>query len=124
MVKRCIAIALVAACGSGGGSTTVDAAPDVPAAPVTELSSCPSTVAATVTDTPTMFVPKMTSIGAGDVVKFEITAEHFVLPNTLTTTDPALKVGRGQTVCFRFDVPGTYGFLCGAHGFTGTVVVD
>ncbi len=71
-----------------------------------------------------MFIPKATTITAKQVVKFTITAEHFVLPNTLTTTDPLLNVKRGETKCFRFDVTGTYGFLCGVHGFTGTITVQ
>ena len=71
-----------------------------------------------------MFIPKETMINVGQDVKFVITAEHFVLPNTLTTTDQALMVSRGETKCFRFKVPGTYGFLCGVHGFTGTITVQ
>jgi plastocyanin len=112
------------ACESPGGqAVTVDAAPDAPPVPVTKLSSCPPSVAATVTDSSTMFIPKDSPILAGQVVKFVITAEHFVLPNTLTTTDPALMIARGETACFRFDVAGTYGFFCGAHGFAGTITV-
>ena len=64
------------------------------------------------------------TVSIGKVVKFVITAEHFVMPNTLTTTDSALAVSRGQTKCFQFNVPGTYGFLCGVHGFTGTITVE
>jgi len=71
-----------------------------------------------------MFIPKASTITVGQVVKFVITAEHFVIPNTLTTTDPALMVSRGETKCFRFNVPGTYGFLCGVHSFTGTITVQ
>lgn len=117
---------LVAACNTGGGGTvTVDARPDSPPPPPVEaLDSCPSTVAETITDTPTAFVPKMVTITPGGVVKFIITAEHFVIPNTLTTTDPALMVSRGQTKCFRFNTVGTYGFLCGVHSFTGTITVQ
>jgi plastocyanin len=112
-----------AACEAGGSSSvSVDASPDAPI-PVVELSSCPMLVAATIIDSPTMFIPKTVTIPAGEVVKFTITAEHFVLPNTLTTTDPALNIGRGQTKCFEFNVPGTYGFLCGVHSFTGTITV-
>ena len=115
----------VAACETGGGQTvSVDAAVDAPPVPVVELSSCPAVVAATIMDSPTMFIPKDSPIGVGQVAKFVITAEHFVLPNTLKTTDPALNVGRGRTICFRFNVPGTYGFLCGVHGFTGTITVQ
>jgi plastocyanin len=117
---------MLAACesGGGGGGVTVDAAPDAPVIPVVALSSCPATVAGTVQDSPTMFVPKETTIGRGQIVKFAITADHFVLPNTLVNTDDALMVGRGRTVCFQFNVIGTYGFLCGAHGFTGTITVQ
>jgi plastocyanin len=118
-----IAMLVFAACEAGGSSSMpVDASPDAPI-PVVELASCPMLVAATIIDSPTMFIPKAVTIPAGEVVKFTITAEHFVLPNTLTTTDPALNIGRGQTKCFEFNVPGTYGFLCGVHSFTGTITV-
>jgi plastocyanin len=120
-----VAIVFAAACDTGGGETIpIDAAPDVPPIPVVELSSCPATVAATIEDSPTMFIPKDSPITVGQVAKFVITSEHFVLPNTLTTTDQALSIGRGQTKCFRFNVPGSYGFLCGVHGFTGTITVQ
>jgi plastocyanin len=120
-----LAMIFAAACDTGGDQmVSVDAAPDVPVAPVVELSSCPALVAATIMDSATMFIPKDSPITVGQVVKFVITADHFVLPNSLTTTDPLLMVGRGQTKCFRFNVRGTYGFLCGAHGFTGTVTVQ
>lgn len=71
-----------------------------------------------------MFIPKATTIPAKEVVKFVITAEHFVLPNTLVTTDQLLMVRRGETKCFKFNTPGTYGFLCGVHSFTGTITVQ
>ena len=121
-----IVISLIAAaCDSGGsGTTTVDAAPDAPVVPVLALASCPAAVDATVQDTPTAFLPKDSTIPRTGVVKFVITAEHFVLPNTLVNTDDALMVSRGQTKCFQFNVTGTYGFLCGAHGFTGTITVQ
>ena len=115
----------LAACDSGDGQpTVVDAAPDAPPLPVVALDSCPTTVAATVMDSPTMFIPKSSTISIGGVVKFEITAEHFVIPNTLTATDPALMVKRGETKCLRFNVPGTYNFLCGVHSFPGSITVE
>ncbi len=120
-----VMLAALSACETGGGGMApIDAAPDAPPVPVVVLSSCPSSVAATIMDSPTMFIPKDSPIGVGQVAKFVITAEHFVLPNTLVHTDQLLMVSRGQTKCFRFDVPGTYGFLCGAHGFTGTITVQ
>jgi plastocyanin len=124
MTRTALLLVLAACEAGGGGGTVIDAAPDAPVIPVVELSSCPSTVAGTVQDSPTMFIPKDTTIGRGQIVKFAITAEHFVLPNTLVNTDDALMVGRGRTICFQFNVIGTYGFLCGAHGFTGTITVQ
>jgi plastocyanin len=125
MYKPILALLAVAACETTGGEpVTVDAPPDVPPIPVVVLSSCPTTVAATIMDSATAFIPKATTISVGQDVKFVITAEHFVMPNTLTTTDQALMVKRGETKCFRFNVPGTYGFLCGVHGFTGTITVQ
>jgi plastocyanin len=118
-------VVFLAACDTSGGEpAVVDAAPDVPAIPVVALDSCPPTVAATVMDSATKFIPKDSTITIGNVVKFVITAEHFVMPNTLTTTDPALMVRRGETKCFRFNVPGTYNFLCGAHSFPGSIIVQ
>lgn len=117
-------VALVLAGCDTGGSTTVDAMPDAPAVPVVALSSCPATVADTIMDSPTRFIPNASTIGVGDVVKFVITAEHFVLPNTLVNTDQVLRVARGETKCFQFNVAGSYGFLCGVHSFTGAITVQ
>lgn len=117
----------VAACDTSGDEqpTVADAAPDAsPPIPVVALDSCPTTVAATVMDSATTFIPRSSTISIGGVVKFEITAEHFVIPNTLTTTDPALMVKRGETKCFRFNAPGTYNFLCGVHSFPGSITVQ
>lgn len=119
-----IAILVATSCGGGGESVPVDAAPDVPPAPVVALDSCPGAVEATIMDSATAFIPKATTIPVRGTVKFVITSEHFVLPNTLTTTDDALRVARGETKCFRFNTPGTYGFLCGVHSFTGTITVQ
>lgn len=115
---------VAAACETSGGGAVIDAVPDVPPTPVIALSSCPTTVATTFTDSPTTFVPKVATIGIGEVIKFEITAEHFVIPNTLKSTDPALMVARGETKCFQFNVAGSYNFLCGVHSFAGTITVQ
>jgi plastocyanin len=123
IVRVSLAVAVLSAC-TGGSETPIDATPDSPPVPVVALSSCPAIVDATIIDTPTAFIPKVTETRVGVIVKFSITAEHFVMPNTLTTTDPALMVSRGQTQCFKFNVAGSYGFLCGVHGFTGTITVN
>jgi plastocyanin len=120
-----LVILVVAACETGGGEgVPVDAAPDVAVVPVVALSSCPATVATTIMDSPTAFIPKDSTLAIGDVAKFVITSEHFVIPNTLKTTDPALMVNRGQTKCFQFNATGTYNFLCGVHSFPGSIIVQ
>jgi plastocyanin len=108
---------------SGGGSSSPPMV-DAPPVPVVTLASCPATVAATVEDSPTKFVPDMSTIAVGQVVKFDITAEHFVIPSLNKPTDQALMIGRGETKCFRFDVPGVYIFVCGVHGFIGNITVQ
>jgi plastocyanin len=120
---RAFVLALVA-CGGGGGSSSPDARPDSPPVKVVELSSCPATVDASIVDSANAFIPKMTTVPVGAVVKISTTAEHFVIPNASTTSDPALMVGRNQSKCFRFDVAGTYGIACGVHGFAATITVQ
>lgn len=112
--------------GDGGSSPPLDAhaADAAPIVNVVALASCPATVQATITDSATAFVPNAATVHAGEVVRFDITAEHFVLPNTLVATDDALRVSRGETKCFQFNTPGTYGFLCGVHSFTGVITVE
>lgn len=112
---------LLIACTGGSGSTS---RPDAPAVAVTALSSCPAFVDATVMDSPSTFVPPMSTVPIGGIVKFEITAEHYVIPNPGGNTDPAFMVSRGETKCFRFGVTGTYTFVCGVHGFVGTITVQ
>jgi plastocyanin len=126
MIARVVVMLGCAACSSPGAATP-DAPPPTPDAPpvhVVALEDCPSVVAATIIDSSTAFVPQMTNIRVHETVKISMNAEHTVIPNTLTTTDPALMVGRGQTKCFRFQVAGTYGIACGVHGFAGTIVVQ
>jgi hypothetical protein len=115
------AVALVACSAGSDSPPAVDAAPPVP---VVELSSCPTTVDATVVDSPTTFVPAMTIIPKTGIVKFSINAEHFVIPHLSLPTDPLLKVSRGETKCLRFDVAGDYNFVCGVHGFVGKITVN
>lgn len=117
-----LSIVLVAACSGGSDRPPAPDAP--PPIPVVVLSSCPSTVDATVMDSPSMFVPAMTNVGVGSVVKFSINAEHFVIPHLSLPTDQLLKVSRGETKCFRFDVAGTYNFVCGVHSFVGQIIVQ
>lgn len=125
MVRYTLAVwTLAAACGGGGGSPP-DAAStaDADTRKVIPLESCSLAVDATVMDSASAFVPTSTTVPLNGIVKFVMTAEHTLIPNPLTTTDPALVAGRGQTRCFQFKAAGTYGFACGVHGFAGTITV-
>ena len=118
---QALSVALAACSGRGESEPPV---PDSVPVPVVALSSCPTVVDATVVDAPTLVVPATTSVGVRGLVKLDIDAEHFVIPHRTQPTDPALMVARGETKCFRFDVAGTYHFVCGVHGFVGKIVVQ
>lgn len=125
------AFVLLAACGDDGGTTTPDAPKtiDAPAssATVMEVSCTGITPAASVmtTDASFSFMPMATTITVGQVVKFTTSLSHNVVPNpSAAKTDPGLTVGFNKTVCLKFAAAGTFGFMCGPHGFVGTVTVN
>ena len=123
------AFVLLAACGDDGGTTTPDAPKtiDAPAASVTEVNCTGITPAAMVmtTDANFSFMPMMTTITVGQVVKFTTSLSHNVVPNPAAAkTDPGLAVGFNKTACLKFAAAGTFGFMCGPHGFVGTVTVN
>src|SRR5207245_2613038 len=115
------------ACGSDSNANT-DAAVHNDAPPKTVLTvTCPGSPAATVTtaELQSSFTPMATTITQGQVVKFVMSASHTVAPNPIAAkTDPGLTVGFGATACLMFTQTGTFGFLCSAHGFVGTVTVQ
>jgi plastocyanin len=122
-----LALAVLSACGGDEPSTTkADAAVDSAPLPKVVAVTCPVSPAATVrtVEGTDLYMPMSTSISAGGIVRFEMSISHDVAPNTLTTTDPALVVGLGQTKCLQFNQAGTYGFYCTPHGFAGTVVAQ
>lgn len=101
--------------------TTPDAPPITPS--VVRVDPCPGTVDATVmTTAANAYMPMMTSISQGQVVRFTMNAAHDVAP--LGATDPALVVPLGGDRCYRFTMAGTFTFKCTPHGFTGSVVVQ
>jgi plastocyanin len=126
MTRFALAALVLAACGGeNSGGTPIDAAPDTTAAKV-QAVTCPNTADATVMTSTTVdaYVPMMTTVPVNAVVKFVMPGDHNVAPNTQTATDPALSVGFGETKCLKFNASGTYGFYCGPHGFTGSIVVQ
>jgi plastocyanin len=70
------------------------------------------------------YTPPMTTISAHGIVKFVMSLAHDVVPNPLQPTDPGLNVGFGLTACLEFDKAGHFSFMCMAHGFVGTIVVE
>jgi plastocyanin len=110
---------------------TSDPAPSVDAPSSTSIATvdCATvTPAATVTTTmmatpeSDQYMPKMSTITMGGVVKFVMPNAHNVAANT--GTDAAVSVGFGETKCLRFTMPGTYNFHCVPHGFQGSVTVN
>ena len=125
-------LALVALAACGGDSTPAQQmdAPtkkDAAQAATVVTVDCGSTAAqATVTTTDAMmsYSPMATTITMGQVVKFQTSLAHDVKPNPLNHPDPGLTVDFNTTKCLRFTSTGTFGFMCSAHGFVGTVTVN
>jgi len=127
MTRVVLAALLVAACSDPGGGGTADAPPTIDmntnkVVPVT----CPATADATITVNMagTSYMPMATTVPVNAIVKFMMTSLHDAKPNTLTTSDPGLVVGFGETKCLKFTATGTFGFFCTAHSFAGTVTVQ
>ncbi|HEY5923031.1 MAG TPA: plastocyanin/azurin family copper-binding protein [Kofleriaceae bacterium] len=128
MTRLVLAGLLLAACGGddGGGGGTADA-PMVDASANKVVGvTCPSTPDAeiTISSGGGAYMPMATMVPVNAVVRFTMTATHDAKPNTLTTTDPGLVVGFGETKCLKFTATGTFGFFCSAHSFAGTVTVN
>ncbi len=128
-IRTSLACLLLAACGSSSSSSTPDAASmgDAAAGPSVRTVTCPPGDMPTVTtsdNNDTSFMPSTTTISAHGIVKFVMSPAHNVAPNPLKPTDPGLMVDFGATACLEFDKAGTFSFLCSAHGFVGTIVVQ
>jgi plastocyanin len=117
----------LAAC-SGGDSQSPDAPVQMDAGAATVRAvTCPPGGAPMVTTSDTndtSFMPSSTTISRGGIVKFSMSPSHNVAPNTIRPSDPGLKVGFGATACLEFDASGTFSFICTAHSFAGTVIVQ
>jgi len=114
---------VAAACGGDDGNSGTDAGTDAPASTVVRVDPCPGTTDATViTTAANVYMPMMTTISQGQVVKFTMNAAHDVAPGT--GGDPNLVVPLGGERCYRFTAPGTFNFKCTPHGFTGSITVN
>jgi len=128
MIRVVLTALLLAACGGEpGGDGTADAPNTIDASNATVLTvACPTTADATITvnTAGTAYMPMATTVPKNAVVKFMLTAMHDAKPNPLTTTDPGIVVGFGETKCLKFTATGTFGFFCTAHSFAGTIAVQ
>ena len=126
MTRFVLTALLVAACG-GEPSGTADAPSTIDANTNKVVTvTCPATADAMITVNAggTAYVPMATTVPVNAVVKFMLTSLHDAKPNTLTTSDPGLTVGFGETKCLKFTAAGTFGFFCTAHSFAGTITVQ
>lgn len=123
MIRRPLFLLVLAACGGDDGGTPVDTpqvqSTIVPVDPCTGESA--TVMAGNALSGP--YMPMMTTINQGQIVKFVMPGLHNVAPKT-ASDDPGLSVGFGATKCLRFTSPGTFNFKCEPHGFTGSVVVQ
>jgi plastocyanin len=129
-MRICTSLAMLitfAACGGSDPATVADAAADG-AGPSVRTVTCPPAQMPTVTavdvQQSSMYMPMSTTISVGGIVKFVMPSSHNVAPNPLRSTDAGLHVDFGKTACLEFDKAGTFSFLCTAHSFTGTIVVQ
>jgi plastocyanin len=123
-MKMLLALAVLASCGGGDdGGNDAQPADTAPGPKVVQVSPCTGE-SATINTLDTRFDPTSVTISAGQIVKFVNEVTHDIKPALTGTTDEALVVPEGQTRCFRFNDPGTFGFRCAVHGFVGSVVVN
>lgn len=121
-----LAIAVSACGGDDGGTSTPKDSSGSNTATVQKVT-CSGTPAKVTADAGQM--TKYTystgatlSVSVGDLVEFQMPANHNVRPGS--GTDPALTVDYSQDVCFKFTKAGTYNFYCQPHGFTGSLTVQ
>jgi plastocyanin len=129
-MRVCTSLAMLvafAACGGSDPGTTADASVDG-AGPSVRTVTCPPGQMPTVTTTDNtdhaVYSPMSTTISVRGIVKFVMPTLHNVAPNPLRSTDSGLRVDFGATGCLEFDKAGTFNFMCTAHSFQGTIVVQ
>lgn len=109
----------------------IDAAPidavtiDTPPSSVVVVPCAGATVVSDVTAPNFSFVITDNTIAAGQVVRFMMPGSHSVVSGeTAGVPDGEFRVEFNQTVCLQFTAPGTYGFWCNPHQFTGSLTVQ
>jgi len=117
-----------AACSDSKDNTPTDAPAtqkDATAASVTSVT-CPATPGGTITavNGTNAYSPATVTVAVDGVVKFVMPSSHNVVAGPNNTIDTGVAVAFSATTCLKFAKAGTYGFHCGPHGFTGTVVVQ
>ena len=115
-----LAVALLAAACGGAQDGGGDGDGDGTGSEVAVVVDCSTVAAAVTVTTPGFrFEPKTANIQVGDVVRFDPSSGHDVVSD-----GGAFEVGLGGSACFRFEQPGSFGYRCSPHDFTGTIVVQ
>lgn len=129
-----VSILAAAACGGDDGTTQKDAtgsgsgsgSGSANSVSVVTCTGTPPTVS-TDSDAAMHYTYSTTTaptITAGSMVHFKMTPAHNVIPAVSGNTDQGIKVPYGGDICLKFTKPGTFAFVCLAHGFAGSVVVN
>jgi len=117
-----------AACSDDNKGTPTDApaGPKDAAAPSVTTVTCPATPGGTITavNGTNAYSPTSVTVAVDGVVKFMMPSSHNVVAGPNNTIDTGVAVAFSATTCLKFSKAGTFGFHCGPHGFTGTVVVQ
>jgi len=117
-----------AACSDSKNDASIDApaSQNDAAAPSVTTVTCPASPAATISavNTTDAYSPSSATISVDGIVKFVMPSDHDVVAGPSNTIDTGVAVGFSTTKCLKFSKAGTFGFHCGPHAFTGTVVVQ
>lgn len=128
LVRSLLSLCLLtsAACDDGSSTGTPDA-PRVDAfvSRVEQVNCQGATIAATFLTLDTRFQPATATINRGEIVKFDTTTDHPIIPTRDgLMTDPEIRVGPSNTKCLKFIASGTFRFECMTHQYIGTLTVN
>lgn len=121
-----LAVASVAACGSGGSDSPADAASDAPPAARVQKVNCPATVDVEIIEIVKPnnagydYSPNPATIRAGGIARFKASDIH----STRSREAGLFAIDFQQTECFKFNTKETHQFYCTAHGFQGSIIVQ
>ncbi len=123
MLRLTLVLSALAACGGDDPPADSSGGGDAPASTIETVTPCAGEIATVMTTTAFSYMPKDTTITAGQIVKFVMDPTHDVAPKT-AADDSGLRVGFGATKCLKFTTAGVFNFKCTPHGFAGSIIVN